>query len=541
MDETIWTFDLKNEADPVRRGAIHGLWRLLHYGEGDDRYPGVKQENGLSWTITGDSRIEIRFTDPMSLNALMQCQMGDFRDGLAVPPGYEGNVNHEDAYATGIYCTLQGAFKSMAGASRGTSLSGKKDETQAWVKAHGHQPVTAIACGHEYTKLQNGEWVTVAFSLTVNPWKWDQNLRIWDPPGLNEAEDSEGEPVLNPETGEPVMKVTKGGWKKTGSVAIHPALAKWNDKAIKMDPQSLFLLSFGCINFIACSVSTAAVGLSPDGPDFSSVDVYHKRWIRNPLLKTCHLDARTALWAVAAVVELPKGSYPWCGKESFGIFDTSGYTTQSLDRIYAAINNTKTRLSPLNTVAQLQKLNTRPVSDKPGNKTLFLTQIVRNLERKVPFYMELERVPFKINPNMANLLTKPEEATFKWMKDLSSAVFNQLIEAGHSKDSAGKRTVTLMQETNLRRARNRAGILDAINRIQAFLNVPKTMPADVQKYIWDRAGINPLEVRALLIFACNTLKEKKAVPDKTAPTASFEPDEFEPDDVSDSVPESAAS
>lgn len=356
-----WILDRSQISDPILQMGWSGLALLLTHGEASDRYPEVKQTDRLRWSLT-ETTITIEFEEPSDLHLLLNCQLGDFRDGVGIVPGYEVNPNRPGFYVTarahGGICG--GMFASKKGARRSWSL-GEKDKRKAHEAVHG--PVL--------DKVDNllAPWATekdpARLVMTVTP-----HRRAASEDGL--AFD------LTP----------KGAFSKAtrfGNV-VHPGLAQWNFNTVQGPPQDYFLASFSCLSYFwTHSSQVGVIGLGNIAPTLSEVLRLTTRWtIRGESLYSVAGDAYAAAWAIAAALRLPPGSYPLVyalGKTTIvGSFQAHSMGGYALDSIYKMLDSLSENLSPEGSALVLRRMASIPVRVFKDKTVTVLDIIFRNLQ-----------------------------------------------------------------------------------------------------------------------------------------------------------------
>lgn len=555
-----WTFDLAKETDPIRRLGIHGLWRLLHYGgsgEFSDCYPDVRQSKTLQWEMT-DTVITLRWETVDDLNLLMGCQLGDFRRGVGVIPGYETDPDLPGFYATarghlGITGTY---FFSTTGMRRSDSLAPpaktkgggetgvdqekreKKEAQKGALLAEwkamfpGNDPTTVVK---NLPKANSTEEEPASLELPVNPHARSRSLPSssqWTPPMLTAG---------------------KKGLESTGyGNVIHPALAKWNAIEIKAYPKDFFVASFSCLSYIYTK-AVDVVGLGMDFPTFSEADAKHQIWASGSK-GTCVLwvegNSRTAAWTIASLLNLPPRTYSVLSPEGHFLFSPE---TPKMDvgKVYALVSS---GLIPKSKLGEIKSLGSIPVRVKPDGGILeeFLDVLLRNLEHGFAWYRDLggvatiERTAKKSKETTVGLRrwerTALQKITERPQSPLESemeqriakrmkSLFESLVHANRKHfslahpspankwtDPAREKARDFAIRVHLNRAFNRSSILSALSRIRSEVTLlsPDTSAFffDDEEFAWllQRSDENPGEVRSLLIFACEVRSTKKATP-----------------------------
>jgi len=369
-----WHFDLTKQGTPLLRLGEQGLRRLLVYGEGSDRYPLIEQTDTLKWELT-DTTITIHWETAEDLNRLMQCQLGDFREGVGISPGYTADPTQIGFYATvRAHTAITGVF--FRGKTKRRSYAmGTAKARKKWAAEHGREPLRFVSCAEMGVRGEGGKVTMVPVKKEFTPHGWERSLGLATTP--------------------------KGKIQKNQNLTgtIHPALAQWNQVTAKVPQQEFFLLSFACLAYVYSASSRGMVALGLDLPTFSQADKYHRRWGCGNAPKTAwnfQGDDKTALWCMAALMRLPPGTYPTLTSTQVGMLNTA-LPGNDADLVYkvlgVSINNGE--VSGGSHVARADRLywiSRVPVHvygawGEKDTKVVSLQDIlIRNLEQGLPWY-----------------------------------------------------------------------------------------------------------------------------------------------------------
>lgn len=529
---TEWTFDLAQETNPIKRLGIHGLWRLLNYGSGKyaDYYPDVRQSATLRWEI-GPTRVKLYWETVDDLNRLMGCQLGDFRNGVGVVPGYQPERDKPGFYATarshlGIcgtyFFAMRGGRRSESlappkPAKEGEALSAKDAEKKAkkealyrtFLAANG-EPVRKVA----HLPATNSTEAKPSFvEITVSP-----HVRSTEPPALEAAK--------------------RGLAAGTFGSVYHPAFAKWNDSAVKGYPEELFIVSFSCLSYVFTQATSGTVGVGIDFSTFVDADAKHELWAadNDPRgLLWVDGDSRTAAWFIAAVLCLPPRTYSVLTPEGALLFSPVAPTRNAV-QVYAALSAAVLPRDKGGLLRGAAGIPTRMHADGKTVLSFAIDALVRNIEHGFAWYRDLEGVATVarmggtgLYPRERDVLRRItenlEDPMERLISDRMKAIFESLVKQYHSHfglgpkgwDVARDKARTFAIKTQLNRAFNRQTILSALSRIYAESGnyVPFFTP-DEYDWLLRRTAENPGEVRSLLIFACEVRAPKEHA--ATAPT-----------------------
>jgi len=507
---TRWVFDLGSETSVHRRLGLHGLWRLLHHGENDEHFPNVVQSDTLRWTLT-DTTVTIDWETPDDLNRLMGCQLGDFRQGIGCPPGYATDPDEPGFYATarahqGICGTY---FSVMKGGRRSESMSLPKDAKKkgakeakiaAWRAAFGHEPITQV------------DNLPAAWSTEDEP----RNVELKVTPHMRSDQAPE------------VPVTSKGALaKRTYSSVFHPALAKWNNTAVKASGEDLFLVSFACLAYVFTLSSDGFVGLGLDLDTFPETDRLHRRWCRSRSILKVSGDPRAACWVIAASLGLPERTFDTLTPGGGGPFRPAA-PAHGTQRAYNALG---AMISPAAKSRELWRTAAVPVrvlSD--GHTNYVLDALVRNLEHGFAWYRDLGGAATVTRhvgrPNemhglypsesivLTNLCSTMETTMEKQVRRRMNELFHSLARHyrehfGCSTGDAYDRARRFALHTHLNRAFNVATIMGSITSIQKESGYFIRFTEDEVDWLSLRARENPAEVRSLLCIACTTKFERR--------------------------------
>lgn len=505
--------DLDLEADPVRRAACHGLWRFLHHGEKDDRFPVVRQTDTCKWTLT-DTTLDLEGTVE-DFNNLLAYQLGDFRDGIAINPGYEANPNDPAIYATILFhrgTTSTEYFRGPSGScrSKGLGRAQDKDLKVAWIAKWGHPMIEKVSC------LRRADATPVEMQVTPHM-RSENTLKL-----------IEGE-------------IGKGKNKTVGltdpakyTTAVSCAVATWNNVSIKADPLDVFLLSFSCLSYIYTGAVDDLVGLAVDAPTFSAADTIHRRWqgkYEDSLgLLWVRTSDRAALWVLAAVLRL-RGVFPALTSKGPLLFDTSlpgDRTTLLFDLLRA-----QAKAGVLEANSKFSVIDHIPVRTKADGSVLLSTTdlIVFNLENSFRWFRDLGGIysckrAFKSQGQEYVGITKKESRYVQPLIDQEIDMtpteialmksFGVLFR-GVAKTLAGPdgrpnydRADSFVFAQNMARATNTRGLRDAIDKIVHKSAYKPDWTLEEVVLMWEMAAKRPADLRALVTFGCKARFEKDA-------------------------------
>lgn len=526
-----YLFDLDSETRPLFRAGIHGLWRLLRYGEGHPEYSAIRQTETLKWSYT-DTTIQLEWASYDDLHLLLNNMLSDMNYGIAVPPGYETDPDRQGFYITARqHQGIVSPFKEMRGSCRSVSLGAspsepkpEKKNTKKPTKEKTKQEIEEEQKKAEKKAEKRADWIAWVAEHGHQPVFQVDNLSV----------DSEHSLVLSVQPHRRVdnMFLIKKDGKpvSTFSTPFHPALSAWNNKQIKASTEELFIVAFACLSYIFTMSKGGPVGLAIDAPTFSEADSYHRRWLsagepRNVLWVDC--GYRTVLWVLSCAVDLPVGSYHAitpCGSQ---LFYNQALYNQNL--IYAALGSS---MEVISKNGFLKKVSWIPV-DSTGT---FLDVVLRNLESNQPWFKGLvgmftfvrnkelkyiglsTRDSFFVTKIGEILMNDIEKKTARWMHSL----FLSLAKAYGKKDESDfDKATSVAISTHLARASSRASMIGALNAIQRDAG-HSSIPDDVYDFIWDRSERHASEIREFLIMACKLRYPKAETAPKTAPYLKLE-------------------
>ena len=522
-DWTEWVFDLAQTAHPIRRIGIHGLCQALYYGEGNPRYPGVKQTDHLQWSM-GDTAVRIQFKGPegiAGLNGLMSSHVGDFRDGIAIPPGYPDDPSQKGFYAT-VRAHQAITFARFGRRSLSLSSQANASRRRKWIEEHGRTPIEEVASAF---RMVDGELEPFSKKVTAHQWN----------------------PVLSLE--QTAKKKTLRRFQEQGGKALHPSLSKWNDFGAKLTPEDKFLLTFSCLGYVYSWLKEGGcIGLGLDLPTFPEAREYHDIWCctEPKILFTIPGSEHTAFWLIATILGLPDRPYPTLSDRQVGMFRPSveSYETEFLYRVLhkGLTNADKSKM--------LYRVRSVPVrvyetsaDDKPSKVITLQDIVLRNLEHGQHWSLGLDACAFLVRKKpgskkkgseglyksealdateIINALTS-EDPVEKAVMTRMNWMFGHLVRYYATRKSAtnpnwDKGRLLARQHAvriHLNRATTFTGVIDALNAIRDKApSVPdgkggnKSCPwfsdAELQ-WILDHKD-EPYLLRSLLTFACEGWK-----------------------------------
>ena len=507
-----WTFRLEDQPNQYGRQGFHGLWFLLTYGEADEHYPEVVQTPTLRWQVT-DEAITVEWEALADLERLMNCQLGDFRHGIAVPPGFETDPDKPGFYVT----------------------------------ARAHHGI----CGrHFYAKSGRRRSRSRACKMVID------NLE--SPASTPEAPKKFQREVMQHDraTGPKDVLIMNGAgrWGRLFCAnIIHPGLAKWNSTEVSVTPKDYFLLSFSCLSYLwVQSVEDDVVGISLDGLPMREAARFRRRWasLAGGSLYTVHGGYKLACWMIGAVLDLPLRSYAVLYVRGG---ERSKKSVTGLWRPEMAHHETASVYRLLDELAgiaghdgaghQLRVTRSIPVRVFPSKTITALDVLIQNLGQGQSWYVGIgpgatcDRNQF--NPEREAFIgfTEEEQACLlllhntlgndmeqeilRRMNRLFGALvhhYNQKFEGGRNNKVAWQRSRDRARRfalsTELNRATHRATILKAINAISAEANFWGAFTEEQVLWLLDRAEDQPVEVQQLLIMGC-AIRVPKTDNDKT--------------------------
>jgi hypothetical protein len=252
---TTWTYDLSQEANPLLRAGIHGLWRFLRYGK-----------HTLVWSSTA-TKFSIEFNDPASINDALASV--NIENGLVVPPGYIGDTNDERVLATILAHKMLGKlFFAKRGGRRSSTL---------------------------------GESVSVSL--------WETPFSTEQAPEFVKATYTKHKASEEPLSLDLAKKGAQFAPSQPLGVVFNPAVSQWNKRAVKLDPQSAFALAYSPYAYAATRVGedSELFALSLDLPSFDEADDAHRMWIEAPLYAASSNEIAAA--SIQTLLDLPPGTY----------------------------------------------------------------------------------------------------------------------------------------------------------------------------------------------------------------------------------------
>lgn len=366
------TFYLRHMHDPVLRTGLMGLYRAVTYGPLDPtRYPGLAEQEGRrEYDVDHDAcTLTIRFSDMAALSEMMNSQVGDFRDGLMVPPGYPTDVSDPSIKMTQrAHLGIIRFFGTRAG-GKGRSKSRGNKAPKLQLKSSAESWSDYIA--HDMIQAKD------QFDVHTN---------------------------FTPDTTTPTNL----------SGVLHPALAMWNNKPFKAPWPVYFLTSFCLLGYVFSKVmytqndkDLGEIGLSPNAPTFEAWDRYIREWIRvadpgveahsakSAGLNLIFADADVGLWAIASVLNLPAGCYSALSTRGHEL-----YQYQMLRQVEVEQRLANMSFLPIRDVVKTQLRNWRGhyplrVEEKESKivmKSDAFTQIVWNVRNGLPAYYGMQEI-----------------------------------------------------------------------------------------------------------------------------------------------------
>jgi hypothetical protein len=475
-------FDLAAESDPLRRLGVHGLWRLLRYGEGSDRYPGVERGPGLAWVLK-ERQVVLRYRSWSDLSTLMGIMTGDFRDGFAVPPGYEG-----DPGAAGVYASMR--FHQAVMASWFFAQKGQRRSKSTGDKAQ------VSPCEATASTPENPRYVTMSYTRHVLP----------------QAEDR--------------LKVVDDKTRALGNV-VHPAFAEWNKQPVKQGPLDRFLLSFAVLSYVVTKSTQGYVGIGIDLPTFHEADLRHRLWASSQ-------DPKNVLWVdgsdttacafVADCLDFPAGSWPMLCDRAIGLYMHGlqlqrGDTGQLHDLLGPALAPRAknrhihgTRAIPVRTMKEDARMV--PVLGA-------LDVMLDNLAILRPFYAGLEEIATVVRdirgkvglwPREAQLLEvlfeRMETSMERKVRQRMKTMFGALVRAEKDRfhttwEDARERARDFAIRIRLQRAARGPDVLMALVQIRERASC-RFFDQEEMDWMVKLSERDPQALRALLCVACET-------------------------------------
>lgn len=476
-------FDLTQETDLYRRLGLHGLYRLLAYGEEDEHFPGVRQTETCQWEIDEDANtIDLWYDSQDDLVVLMNNQWGDFRHGIAVNPGYETNPDKDGAYVTVRFhqATAGRFFFGMTGPRRSGSMSKDKDKGRAEIN-------------HLQKVLGNGETTPLVMGYTRH-------------------------------NANPLMKIGKHF-----SAAVHPALSQWNYSSITATPEDYFLISFACLSYIYTMSSEDLVGMGIDRPTFVQAATVHDHWrfiggdgaARNVLWVSG--GVRAALWVMASALDL-EGTFSALykkGDTGHLLFNTRLPNDRTV-QLFEMVRSFQCAQDKNGKIRGTYSIPVRMKSSTEVHETA-LDRIVFNLENGLRWFLGLDETLYQTERGVKGLYRSESDLytlIFQGdpdMDDIEREVgrkFNHIFytlarkyarDAGREKpqDKDHEKARKRITRTYLARASTTDSLLDAVASIKDESGWDGTFTADEGAYILMKARSNPMELRSFLNLSLN--------------------------------------
>jgi hypothetical protein len=531
---TTWIFDLDQEVAQLRRSGLHGLWRLLRYGENNARYPYIKQTSTLQWELT-DTTLTIHWKTAEDLNPLLDCQLGNFQEGVGIPPGWSTNPSASGFYASArAHQAIVGShlFRGSARAARrSSSLTGKNTtetlaRTEAWKEVHnGQEPLNKI--DSHILRAATDDKPEVRATLKISPHVWERNILDREPVQLT-TPDKKG-------------RLTHGV-----GVTLHPCLGMRNLRATSLPVEDFFLAAFSCLSYVFTLAEEGFVGLSLDLSTFSDTDRCHKLWNRHPLYRVAGSPS-TACWCIAAMLDLPDDrAYPVVHSKGTTSFRPQVMSVEHKNTKYLSID-TRFAYTLLGRGLDITddaraeipyELHRIPARTSGGEVRATLYDVLLgNLEAGRPWYANLGEMALlnravKNQPNRRGLTSweaKNAEKTLGPLKenDMDTTLpftmgnlFAQLIsvyrtKTGKSYSESLDKARQVACDVHLNRAFTYGEILGALNLIirEARAYPGPLATPNSEEYAWMEAHRDdPQMIRSLLLLGCECFRPEKLEP-----------------------------
>lgn len=489
-----WTYDRTKITDPILQVGWSGLALSLFHGEKSELHPDIRQTDTLKWELE-QTKITITFESPDDLNKLLNCQLGDFRQGVGIIPGYETNPSRPGFYTTArAHLGITGGMFSTMGKNLPRRSDSIKD-----LKKH---------------EAQFGPMITKVDCLEI-------------PGASEEAPGRRFEIHVRPHSraiGPMNMKLTgKGKFSKRmkfGTV-IHPGLATWNNVPIQGTPEEYFLAAYSALGYFWTISDVGKVGLGNTAETLDEVLSRVRMWtLQGTSILSVAGDAYTTAWAIAAALRLPEGSYPlFYGEKVVGVFDTT-LGDYPISRIYELFDHMAEPVTPAQMTPVLKQLKGVPVRQLGDLKVSALDLLLRNLKsgrrwcvgmgagvtlqrKKNTGWFAHERDALS---TIATYMGDPmEQAVANRMSKLYQCLVKSFDHyKGGSKnhyDKAREFAVAI----HLNRANTYGGLLGAITAIQNRVGSPPPwakFSAEEFAWILDNAKKDLPVIKHLLILAC---------------------------------------
>jgi len=291
-----FTYSLQGYVDPLLRPGLYGLSVACRYVRHPDfrhRYPHVPGPDEINWVIEGDT-IEVTFDSVEVLNRFSQNVLGDFCDGLAVPPGY--CTNHEDPriYATAVaHKFITQPFSPVRKVIRRRAFSFRPPASRNLLP-----PKVAEGLREKVGCLPASREEDGAVTIEVSPY-----YRAWAHKG-----ELKPLPLFDLENREKKDKSLR--WKGQG---LHPLIQSWagHPPSFGEDPlPAHLLLSLAPLGYLPIRYLGGTVGLCPDTDSFSEFDQRYREhtsgmYSKKRALTISHTGPRTAAALLAKRLGLP--------------------------------------------------------------------------------------------------------------------------------------------------------------------------------------------------------------------------------------------
>lgn len=511
---TIWHYNLDEIGDPLVRLGVHGLYRLLKHGPADtDNFPKVQHSDTLRWDTTEDGVVALQWETADDLNLLLDTMLGSFAEGLGINPGYY--AQGVAAYATAMTHTaiLSTVFSgSMRAPKRALSLNnnspgGKKRRKRFEEANYGVLLRDNVA---ELVWPKSGKPIVMNFSPMTNSWDDPESKR--------------------PRTRFTVRTTSKGQVMATQipTGSIHPALLRWNNTAGQLPAQDWFALAFSCLAYVYVQSRTSGViGVGIDMATFAEADKVHRTYFsvssEHGLLTETWSDPDTTASSLMAHLRLPPGrSYNILVKPDGDAYSYDLYWDERIaDQLYQLLQ--AAFLRPKDNKGLLLRMDSTPVKGfRKGGRfecTQDLLSVVRhNLHAGRPWYAGLSAIanlregewaPYHATTltTVAETLESPmEEAIRNIGRNMINGVQKTFAKKGFARNKAYDKAREFVVKSNLRRAKGRESLFEAIARIQDKGSV---LLSDEECRLLDEAmAKDALLLKDLLISGCYSFRKK---------------------------------
>jgi hypothetical protein len=511
---TVWHYDLETTVDPLLRLGIHGLYRLLKHSQEDpDNFPNVKHSETLRWGVT-DTVVAIQWETVDDLHLLLDNMLGSFVEGLGINPGYP--AQDVGSYATAMTHTaiLSTVFSgSMRGPKRALSLNSNSPTG----KARQHRFYVdnpAVSLRENVAELFWGNTdkpIVMKFSPMTNT--WDDPVSKSPRTRLGLRTTAKGK--------------VAGNQSPTGSV--HPSLLRWNNVAAKLPAEDYFAMAFSCLAYVYTQSRTAGViGVGIDMSTFEEADRIHQRYFTvsssQGLLTETWSDPDTTAHSLMAHLRLPANrSYNVLVKPDGDAYAHDLFFDKTLaDQLYNLLQAAFMRSK--DSKGLLVRMDSTPVKGfRKGGRfecTKDLLSVVRtNLHTGRPWYAGLSAIanlregewaPYHATTltTVAETLETPmEEAIRNIGRKMIYGVMLTFKHKGFAQNRAYDKAREFVVKSNLRRAKGRESLFEAIARIQDKGSV---LMSDEECRLLDEAmKKDSLLLKDLLISGCYSFRKKK--------------------------------